>query len=476
MQTFKLFPLPVELMSRSRLKSSTLLRCKKIFTRNLFHLNFSVNLQVNLSWNFFSFPSSLIFSIFGVLVIASTTYDVIARQRHSVPHELYITFSAYTNGEKLFDITENKSPNAINCLNGLRALSVLWIIFGHRVLNQQSFPIANRMEVAMFYERFLVVFFTAHHLAVDTFFLLGGLLVTTSIMQAQANGRLNILRMVYRRYIRYTPVWAAIILFTVSIGKFAVTGPMVLDLASPCRRFWWAALLHIQNYVQPVGMCLNVSWYLSADFQLFIVSPLLVYPAIKYGWKYLWSVPFLGFLSSVYIFVMSLVFDIYMVPRGPGSYQIIITWIYFPTHARLGPWMIGITLGYILFKLRGKKVEMSGAVNAAMWITAFSVLSAIMAISFPMSNSYNNQTELLANAFFLAFHRIAWSIAVAWIVFACHHLKTGGFVKWFLELRQFQPLCRLGLSMYLVHILYQLTMMMNQKQVLFLDAAQLVKF
>lgn len=74
-----------------------------------------------------------------MLVLASTTYDVIVQQRQQEPHKLLIAFSAYTNGKNLFDISENKSPNTIHCFNGLRAVSVMWIIFGHRVLISAKF-------------------------------------------------------------------------------------------------------------------------------------------------------------------------------------------------------------------------------------------------------------------------------------------------------------------------------------------------
>lgn len=417
---------------------------------------------------------SIIFSILSISLIASTAYDVISRHRQREPHKLYITFSVYTNGAKLFDITQNTSPNNIQCFNGIRALSVLWIIFGHRISYQQGFPLANRLEVADFYENFIIVIFTAHHLAVDTFFLMAGLLVTWSVMNAQERKKLNIPKMIYRRYIRYTPVFAVLILYMVSIAKYSITGPEIWDLSANCRRYWWAALLHIQNYVDPMGMCYNVTWYLSADFQLFIVSPLLVYPAIKYGWKYLWSVLFWALASSIYILVMSLVFELFVVPRSFENYQMIITWIAFPTHARLGPWMIGIVLGYSMFKLKDKSVEISKSMNAAMWIVALSGLSLIMALSFPLSNSYNNTTTLIPNAIFMAFSRVIWSIGISWIIFACHQLKTGGIIKWFLELRHFQPICRLGLSMYLVHALYQFTMLINQKQVMFLGFMQMV--
>lgn len=341
------------------------------------------------------------------------------------PHKLFIVFSAYTHGRKLFDITENKSPSSINCLNGLRAMSVFWIMFGHRIGNQASMPLANLVEFNEFYETFPSVIISAYHLAVDTFFLMGGLLVTQSLMRAFEGGTFNYFRLIYRRYIRYTPVWAAIILYSVSLMKFTLTGPFISDFSPACKKYWWSALLHIQNYVNVNDQCLNYSWYLGADFQLFIITPFIVYPTFKYGWKYVWSVPVLGFLSSVYVLIFSLVNTLYSRAKAPGDFELIAKWIYFPTHARLGPWMLGIFLGFILHKFKNKKIEISKKLNTTLWIISLSLLMVVMSTTFSISKVFDNETSLLSNALYVAFHRFVWAVAIAWIIFACHNLKTG---------------------------------------------------
>ena len=50
--------------------------------------------------------------------------------------------------------------------------------------------------------------------------------------------------------------------------------------------------------------------------------------------------------------------------------------------------------------------------------------------------------------------RFLWSCAICWIIFACHHLKTGGYIRSFLSLHFWQPLSKLCLSVYLVHYIY----------------------
>lgn len=52
---------------------------------------------------------------------------------------------------------------------------------------------------------------------------------------------------------------------------------------------------------------------------------------------------------------------------------------------------------------------------------------------------------------------------MAWIIFACQN-GSGGIVRWFLSWKEWQPLGKLGLSIYLVHRLYQIVTVINQKQ------------
>lgn len=117
-------------------------------------------------------------------MILSTIYDVLMRRKEKEPHKLYIAFSVYTNGEKLYDITKPKSKNSIDCLNGLRGVALMWIIFGHRTFNQFPSLSINRREFNEILETPPSAMLASFHIWVDTFFVMGGLLVTTSLLNA----------------------------------------------------------------------------------------------------------------------------------------------------------------------------------------------------------------------------------------------------------------------------------------------------
>lgn len=81
-----------------------------------------------------------------MLAIASTAYDVILRQLNIGRNGLLVAYSFYTNGRALFSL--RKSKNDIRCLYGIRSLSVIWLMLGHRyLLNMTVFPI-NAIDFA----------------------------------------------------------------------------------------------------------------------------------------------------------------------------------------------------------------------------------------------------------------------------------------------------------------------------------------
>lgn len=283
--------------------------------------------------------------------------------------------------------------------------------------------------------------------------------------------------MILHRYLRYTPLLAAILLFLVTLMKHIVFGPMsyleggIWNIVPNCQKWWWTTLLHVQNYVNPTEICMSHTWYLSIDFQLFVISPFLIYPAWKYGWKYLWALPTLTLLVCIYLFTMSMVYNVWLGagPPDAANFDFFLTWIYYPTHARCGPWFLGMTLGYIMYQNRGKKVTLNPTFNAVMWILCLTVFAAIaMGSQIMFMPAGHNKTTLLANAFYTGFYRNGWALASAWMIFACHN-GTGGIIRWFLQLPQWQPIGRMGLSLYLLSFMFQHFMIMNEKQPYYFD-------
>lgn len=60
--------------------------------------------------------------------------------------------------------------------------------------------------------------------------------------------------------------------------------------------------------------------------------------------------------------------------------------------------------------------------------------------------------------------REAWACSICWIIFACHHLESGGPIRSFLSCHFWQPLSKMCLSIYLIHFVYIELTVMNEKE------------
>lgn len=57
-----------------------------------------------------------------------------------------IAFSVYSNGAKLFKCKRSKSANVMDCINGIRALSIIWVVYGHSYMTLLSTATSNLMD------------------------------------------------------------------------------------------------------------------------------------------------------------------------------------------------------------------------------------------------------------------------------------------------------------------------------------------
>lgn len=74
----------------------------------------------------------------------------------------------------------------------------------------------------------------------------------------------------------------------------------------PCQLYWWTAIFHIQNYVNPQYMCIHTTWYLSVDFQMCLIAPFFIYLIWKFNGRYLNVIYVFIIASSLYVFIVSL--------------------------------------------------------------------------------------------------------------------------------------------------------------------------
>lgn len=406
-------------------------------------------------------------SVLVLLLVFSTGYDLCKRDSAIEPNPLLTAFSIYKNGQALFKIS-NENTQAIRCLCGIRVLSAFWIMFFHRFYMEAMNPNKNPVDLLAGLHRWYAWIFQEGHFAVDTFLLMGGFLVTTSLLRDLEKGQFSYPKFLLHRYLRYGPIVAAATLFVFPCLKLA-NEHLFENEKQNCAARWWTNLLMINNYSGPhTKICILHFWYLAADFQLYAVSPLLVLLLWKFSWKAFGAIPALIAASSIYVAHVCF-------RNGTSDLVDHARLTYFSTHARIGPWIIGIMLGYILFRLRDVQYQISKKLNFLLWSLSLSCL--ILTIHFSLSLvRLGYHVEQLDNSIFMGVRRQFWALGVAWIIFACQKLETGGFIRWLLCLNFWQPIAKLTLSIYVIHGTYALLLVIQREDIIDLDVTSIVSF
>lgn len=188
---------------------------------------------------------------------------------------------------------------------------MIWIIWGHtyNYIGDQSYflLIQNALDLLdLPKERIDPQLIINALFGVDTFFLVSAALITLSLLRLLKKSGMPKWYfwplMYLERYLRLIPPYIMIFLLYIFVVPYIGRGPLwsADDFPmknSDCHNYWWAYFLLINNFV-PNGKgtrCLGYYWYVSNDFQLFLIAPLMIVP-LYYSW-----ITGLGILAGVLI-------------------------------------------------------------------------------------------------------------------------------------------------------------------------------
>ncbi|CAH1801608.1 unnamed protein product [Owenia fusiformis] len=367
----------------------------------------------------------------------------------SIGTRLLVSFSVYTNMSRLLSF--DAPPGAYLCLNAIRFLSMCWIILGHTFqLGITITPVTNPTlnPTDWFANKYTSLFeykaLTHMQLAVDSFFLLSGCLIAISFLKAMARqgGTVTCRQMAlyyFHRYWRLTPVYMILVGFMATLYMYTGSGPLwprEFPDAVNCKKSWWWHLLYINNfYNYGTQSCMGWSWYLANDMQFYIISPVI--------FIFLYKVPVVGFIISGILFVGNIVSIVTLHLVGQASFEM----DYIKPYSRIGAYIVGVWLGYILWKNKGKAV-LSWWVSLLGWVLSLGLIFAMVYGDWRCPSCTKIPAWL--QIMFLSIQRQGTAIGVAWIIYACI-TGNGGFINTLLSWRGWIPLSRLCYTGYLIH-------------------------
>lgn len=294
-------------------------------------------------------------------LIGLVDYFVCGRKRTQRKHQgcldLILCFSAYTNYRKLWKINDNKGR--VKILDGIRVISILWVILGHVTLMlMTTTPLNNPVYFMEFLQTFSLTFITNYTFAADTFLWMAGFLSTYTLLRSGLMKKLDTkkyLLVVFHRYLRLTPLYIVVIMIywklTNVLNPVPVTRTgsfhlMDTEHGENCPKFW-LNLFYLSNYFFGGRQCLPHGWYLNVDMQLFVWVPMFLYLMGKEKVLTRLSVMAIILFSSMAGCLWALIhnyhfFDVTNLVDGDYFY----TQFYF----RLGPYGVGAIMGYYQHK------------------------------------------------------------------------------------------------------------------------------
>jgi peptidoglycan/LPS O-acetylase OafA/YrhL len=121
--------------------------------------------------------------------------------------------------------------------------------------------------------------------------------------------------------------------------------------------------------------------------------------------------------------------------------------VYWVPWCRIGPYLIGVLLGCLLYRFNCK-VHMHWVVVICGWCLAAACNLGILYGLYDEANGHDASWSV--NSLYAATHRTLWAVGVAWVIFACV-TGYGGIINMLLSWPGFVPLSRLTYAAYLVH-------------------------
>ena len=397
----------------------------------------------------------------------------------------------------------------LRSLNGLRTLSMFWIILGHTgstiyfnfnlsYFSYWSFNPQNYWWIKDWYFPFY-----AGVLGVDTFLFISGLLVAYKFSQQMSKRSLS--KMSWKReiqfwgmycvarWLRLLPVLVVVMLTVWKLVGQLLTAPgfhLYWDASyvEPCNKYWWATLLFIQN-IYPGGesfgnkgyFCVPVSWYLAVDMQLYVFVAPIVLITYHYG---LYAKVFQKakkYMAGSFIFALlatSIGLTAWIVMEHNVMWQFLgvgdFDRYYIKPWTRAPPYLLGMVLGLLIFELQRKeKCQRLYTIfaNVKDWVLVILFLAAFVAfvlLAFtpafylqtpkgrlpPLSeNSNTGMTEDEAHAYMILRY-LGWGLCLL-VMFTITCIGRGWLVNDLLAGYFWAPMAKLTYCAYLIAIVIQ---------------------
>mmetsp|Transcript_36774 Transcript_36774/g.59407 ORF Transcript_36774/g.59407 Transcript_36774/m.59407 type:complete len:719 (+) Transcript_36774:162-2318(+) len=229
--------------------------------------------------------SILVAVLLGVFVLLVFSSSVLAHYFERCRSNTFVQwFSVGKNANSLFS---QRAEEDFKVLNGIRVLSICWVVAGHLVLffYLENSYVLNPTTVSDFTTKFWFFVVPSAFFAVDTFLFMSGFLAAVSLHKHFNKEWFDVKRYFLAlaiRWCRLVPLYASVYLFCFKILSSSGIESFNPECARPNqffpRMFFVYGLYNDKD--TPLGGCLpmETDWYLMVDMQCFMfIAPFFVY-------------------------------------------------------------------------------------------------------------------------------------------------------------------------------------------------------
>ncbi|XP_077563204.1 nose resistant to fluoxetine protein 6-like isoform X2 [Haemaphysalis longicornis] len=411
------------------------------------------------------------------LVIISSAVDLCLRysskrsskKPQGILLQLLLAFSAVSNSQRLFSSNFKERNGKLRCIEGMRFFSAAWILAIHNYFLIDPHSIATYLDLLALKSSLPLTTVYAGFLSVETFFLISGFMVSYGIFKEREDSNVSTpwLLKIWRRYIRLaiTPFFLVLVLLIYPIFLRGPVADQIKEdgLVKPCQKHWWRALLHLINIGNMTDMCTVHLWYLSCDFQIYLICfgfIVLMKRKPIIGGACLATMSLAALVAVGFqIYTKSYVAFVGMVTMDMRMMFDYVSYVYIKPHQHMVSFVMGTFAAY--FFVYHKPPAVTKVCTTLSWTLAAAVSSVTCLVPHVWESALVPYDPALG-AVYAALYPLLWSTAVSWMLYACI-TGMGGPVNRFLCLGLFMPLGKLSFSLYLVHPLVLAVKLMSTR-------------
>ncbi len=327
-------------------------------------------------------------------------------------------------------------------LDGLRALSVSWVVAFHVFFF--AYGVFDARGVAFLVQNHVGHILFRGELGVDVFFVLSGYLIAGSLFEeAERSGRFSVRRFYVRRAMRLFPAYA------LAMGLHVALLSDVTSFGPP--RNLWANALYVNNFLPVVDMPMVWTWSLAIEEQFYLVFPWIALVLVRHAPARRTAA--LAILVAVFVVIPTAI----AIRHGLGHKDVdlaldgdLARWIrafdlvYDKPYTRAGALLAGV----LAVHLR-RTTDVVGALGRHRLIAWLLVVVAALAIGwalFPLT------PRPFVDRLHVGASRTLFALAVGYFILLAQSTHVvGRAVDWVLSSRALYPVGQLAYSAYLLN-------------------------